>query len=757
MSSDAADTGPGNQVRVPPPVQLRIDGIDGLRALCVAAVLAYHLELPVFAGGFLGVEVFFVVSGYLITSLLIREQEHSNKIDLKRFWSRRLRRLLPAVLGLLVFVAILVPAFAPDAAQSFRHDTVGALLYISNWWQLWFGQSYFEAALRPPLLRHLWSLAVEEQFYLIWPIAMLGLVKVPRKIAAVLLAGFATLSSTLMWLLHDNSRDGTRAYVGTDTRAFGLLIGAMLAFTISANSKILRGRVAASIVGLAGVLTIAWTTWSLSPDTKWLFPFGFLLVDFATIATLISVTSPDEKWLGRALGNPVLRWLGTRSYSLYLFHFPIFQIMRPRVDVGNHWWINPLRVGISLVFAELSYRIIEAPFRKLGLTAITRRLGRRIVPIALLCALMVAYAGYGVWHTETLNLNAAPNAKIVQDTSPIAAQDVSALPRTTIPSTPTNTLDRTAASSPDGGTTSVPIPVQNTPTIPVAPTTPPPTYPPLTTLVPPSTSILGVPFTTLPPEPSRILAIGDSVMLGAGPQLNRAFGQQLQLDAVESRAWAAVPTELTQYDVLNNPPKVLILHLGNNGAPEDGTIKQVIRQAANTPYIVVVTVALPRRWESETNKRLNAILKLRPDIRIADWHTYSTGQRGWFERDGFHLNEPGRFAYAEMLRVVLADVVPSVPATSAASKSPTTSTTTTTSTVPESTTSIVEPTTVPPTKLSGTIKKKSKPQPSSTPSQTGIPESTGLAPPTSSPAPAPIQPEATAPPDQPAPTAASAG
>ncbi len=749
----------------------RNHAIDGIRALSVAAVLAYHLELPVFGGGFLGVEVFFVISGSLITSLLLAEHRRSGKIDLKRFWLRRFRRLLPAVLALLVFISVLIPVFAADASVSFRRDAIGALLYISNWWQLWFGQSYFEAALRPPLLRHLWSLAVEEQFYVLWPIAMIGLVRLRRNAAIGVLAVGATVSALIMWLLQRHSLDSTRAYLGTDSRAFGLLVGAIFALAVSTYPKLLAWpAAAATAVGVTGLGGIAWSTWSLSSETKWLFPFGFLVVDATTVAVLLAVSSHREKWLSTALGNPVLRWLGTRSYGLYLFHFPIFQMMRPRVDLANHWWVNPLRVGLSVIMAELSYRLIETPFRVHGIDGLRKRLGRRAVPALLVSASLIAFGTVGLWTANpTVGSEAATDAEssaIVLDPARRQASD-SRFPNSR---SPESTLQDSSApttfhSNDPSGTDRTPNDTIAVGTIPVG-VAAAPTYPPLSTI--PVASIPGdQPTTTVALEPARIIALGDSVMLGAGRQLNRAFGQQLELDAVESRSWFKAPEELLRYDVVNNPPKVLILHLGNNGAPEDSTIKQVLKLSERIPVVVVITVALPRRWESETNKRLNAIAKLRPDVRIADWHTFSAGQRGWFERDGFHLNEPGRFAYTEMLRVVLADSVPSVRATSAASASPTTSTTSTTttptspstststSTVPVPSTS-VQPPTVPPTTSKVKGKSTASTPPSTVPAT--APPSVSVPPVTSRPpAPETLPPPPSALPPEPAPTIPAAG
>ncbi len=632
------------------PPRTRNAGLDGLRALSVAAVLAYHLELPVFGGGYLGVEVFFVISGYLITSLLIAEHERTGRIDLRAFWLRRFRRLLPAVIALLIVVALLIPLLAPDAADVFRRDAIGALLYVSNWWQLWFGQSYFEAALRPPLLRHLWSLAVEEQFYVIWPIAMLGIVRLRRQIATALLLCAATASAAVMMVVNHSAADGTRAYVGTDTRAFGLLIGAALAMALAAFPGALRRRWL-PFVGVIGLALIGWCSWSLSAETSWMFPWGFLLIDAATVFALLGLLGVSS-WFRAALGNPVLRWLGTRSYGLYLFHWPIFQLMRPRVDLDAAWWVNPARVLLSLVAAELCYRLVERPFQVHGLSGLRLALGKRLVPALTSCTLAVGVIVIGLVTTNS----ADPEVDLGIDTSP----DAVAL----------STQVTTFGSAGEGESSFAPSVTQSTitGTIPVGGS------------ASAVTSVAGSTTSTIAPEAARIIAIGDSVMLGATRQLRRSFGQQIEIDAVESRSWFKAPEELNRFNVVADPPKVIIFHLGNNGAPEQETFRQTLAIAKNVPVIVVVTVNVPRRWESTTNSRLNSIIKLRPDIRIADWSSLSRGNRGWFERDGFHMTEKGAIAYTELIRATLAGVVPSVAPTDPPSASPTTSTTTTTTT-----------------------------------------------------------------------------
>lgn len=668
----------------------RIRAIDGLRAISVAAVLAYHLELPQFAGGFLGVEVFFVISGYLITGLLIREHDAAGRIALKSFWMRRFRRLLPAVVALLLFVLVCIPFVATDAASSFPRDAVGALLYISNWWQLIFGQSYFEAALRPPLLRHLWSLAVEEQFYAVWPLVMLFLLRLRRHVAAAVAFGGAGLSALLMWVVQRGVTDTTRAYVGTDTRASGLLAGATLAFAVAAWPRLLTGRHVTSIFGVLGIAALAWAGWSLSAETTWLYPGGFLLVDAATLLAIVAAASPAAAALNGVMGNRAFVWLGTRSYGLYLFHWPVFQMMRPRVDL-NGWWVNPGRIAVSLLLAELSYRLVETQFMKRSLREVRHGTqlamgARTAVASAVVCLLIVGAAGINVGVIAArpgsidaeLALDDAGSDQTLASDEPQGGDqaDLQADPQADLQdgyqdgqqpglndsATESDTdVDNRADSA--GGADGAGVGTGGDPEVGLD-----------------SGLEVTATTTTIPPEAGTVLTIGDSVMLGAASRIKRSFGQQVTVDAEPSRSWFSVPEELERFATSAVPPKVLIIHLGNNGAPEVATLKRVIDSTRNISTVVLVTVSVPRRYEGTANARIRSVTKMRRDARIADWSALSSGHRGWFERDGFHLTPEGALAYTDLLRSTVEDLVPSVSPSAAASASPTTSTTTTSTT-----------------------------------------------------------------------------
>jgi len=359
-------------------------GLDGVRALAVVAVVVYHLGTTggnpnILRGGFLGVDMFFVLSGYLITGLLIVEIEKTGRISIGQFYRRRARRLLPALFALLIVVGAASAFWFNQNTARLRGELVAAVTYSTNWWLIGEKSSYFGGGARPSLLTHLWSLAVEEQFYLVWPIVLILLVKlrIARRTQLVILMLAATASAIAAGLLYDPWTDPSRVYYGTDTRALAPLIGAALAILVShrRNSQAAERRTlgrlnAAGYTALVGLAALAW----FLPDTSPLVYRGGFAVIAVLAATLIAAAITPGSHLERLLGNPVLRWIGDRSYAIYLWHWPVFVLTRPGIDVPITGLANvALRLIASVVLAELSHRLIEQPFRH----AIVRRPSRR--------------------------------------------------------------------------------------------------------------------------------------------------------------------------------------------------------------------------------------------------------------------------------------------------------------------------------------------------------------------------------------------
>lgn len=348
-----------------------ITGLDGIRAIAVIMVLAYHLKLALFKSGFLGVTVFFVLSGYLITGILISEVEEEGTIDLKNFWLRRIRRLVPAVMSMAVVIIFVSAVVNRIIFTKGCKDFLASVLGFNNWWQIFNKVSYFEAAGVPSPFTHCWSLAIETQFYLIYPLILLGIYKLVksrgegRAKRGLLFAGvtllLALISVILMIVLFDPQQDASRVYYGTDTRAFSLLFGALLA--ILWEYRMVPRRLSASVNMVLGSVSFAVLlvmTIAINGSSNFWYRGGQF---FGTILTVLMVYAVlgRKTWLSRFLSNPVLKWIGDRSYSIYLWHYPIILLISKGLKAS--WWITLIEIVLSVALAELSYRFIETPIR----------------------------------------------------------------------------------------------------------------------------------------------------------------------------------------------------------------------------------------------------------------------------------------------------------------------------------------------------------------------------------------------------------
>jgi peptidoglycan/LPS O-acetylase OafA/YrhL len=405
-------------------------GLDGVRALAVLAVVIYHLGTTgsgrhLLPGGFLGVDVFFVLSGYLITSLLMVEGWQAGRISIRRFYQRRARRLLPALLALLLAVGVAGAFWLTDQAAALRGELVAALTYVTNWWLIAQKASYFGGGSRPSPLTHLWSLAVEEQFYLVWPLVMILLARLrtSRRVVLAVLAVLIAASTVAAALWYDPWADPSRVYYGTDTRALAPLVGAALAFAVRPwwHRAVLgaarrRWLDSTGFGALAALVVIALL---LHDNDAPLYRGGFLVIALLA-AGLVGVAGHPASLLGRVLGVGPLRWLGERSYAVYLWHWPVCVLTRPGVDVPVTGWLNGLlRVALSIGLAELSYHFVERPFR-------TAARARRQPPVRRIALASVAGAVSVVVGFQLTASAAVPVAKAPVDPGP--ARTIGTLP-----------------------------------------------------------------------------------------------------------------------------------------------------------------------------------------------------------------------------------------------------------------------------------------------------------------------------------------
>jgi peptidoglycan/LPS O-acetylase OafA/YrhL len=646
-----------------------IPGLDGLRAIAVVAVLLYHGQdltgIPAFLkpqGGFLGVEMFFVISGFLITALLVREQQATERIDLQGFWIRRARRLLPALYLFLLGTIALAALFATGAFDKVRTEIFGALFYVSNWQLIATDESYFETAGRPSLFRHLWSLAIEEQFYLVWPlIVLVGLRYGGRRaLLALTLAGVAASTALLWWLFDgiDQYGDVTTVYFRTDARAAALLLGSALALVWqpSANDTgWMPTGISCWIVdatGAAALALVVLMNYSFTDRViEWaaytrLYHGGFLALSVSTAIVIAAVSVPNSR-LGSVLGNPVMRWIGMRSYGIYLWHWPVFQLTRPRVDVDiDGYPLLLIRLAITMGLVELSYRLIELPIRErrfwsAALATIRTPRGIGFATAGALGLIMattaVAVAIPSIDRSPVTqvaaNLDVTNTARGVDLAAPVAVTT----PVVTPAPAPTPTVSARAAALIAGDFDPLDL-IQPTPV-------PTPTQPPL-----PPPPPLSAPFDI---TASQIHIVGDSVVEGAQSQLYR-IAPQVTVDGRIGRQWWELEAEIRAMRAQGLANDVVVIQLGNNGNFTTPMFDGVMNSLAGTRLVLFVNVHAPVVWESEVNAMLvRNVNRYAENARLIDWYTASTPHPEYFIDDGTHLQGPGMVAFRYLIENAL--------------------------------------------------------------------------------------------------------
>lgn len=610
-------------------------GLDGLRALAVLSVIAYHLNLPWATGGFLGVTVFFVLSGYLITDLLIAEWSINKQINLKNFWIRRARRLLPGMFTLLLVVFATVSVFQPSQMTNLKQDSIAAVFYYSNWWYIFHDLSYFESFGPPSLLNHFWSLAVEEQFYIIWPIIILvGLRFMKRKslLFLVTIAG-AVISTLLMAILFEPGSDPSRVYYGTDTRAFSLLIGAALGMmwpSRKLSHKITSTtRISLDIMGLTGLLIFIFMIWKTNQYDSFLYQGGMFLLSIST-AMLIAALAHPASIISKALAMRPLKWIGLRSYGIYLWHFPVIILFTPKVNTGDISFIR-IVFQVILIFslAALSYHFIEDPIRKGKLKIIWGKVRSGQLKIKDICfkhlvvissfILLIAISSFGISALPGANgAKASSNLEAVQNVPKQSSQIVEKEKITPKPhKTPIVDRDKHTSKSNQhsniGHTSDKPVTNNNK-------------------------AIKKKPITI----------IGDSVVINAIPYLQKSY-PTLKADTKIGRQFAEAPKIIQQLQKSNNLGDMIIIELGTNGAFPKKQMISVIKSLGDRK-IIFVNTRVPKPWESLVNKNLNEVSSKFPNTKVVDWYKASANHNSYFSSDGVHLKPEGAKVYASLLK-----------------------------------------------------------------------------------------------------------
>jgi peptidoglycan/LPS O-acetylase OafA/YrhL len=612
--------------QIVPSVHTRLSGLDGLRAIAVSAVVLFHADFYWARGGYLGVDLFFVISGFLITGLMAREVDRTGRLDLRDFYWRRAKRLLPASWLMMAAVVAVSAWVARDALPHLRNDVVASLAYVTNWELLRSQTSYFEATGRPPLLQHLWSLAIEEQFYILWaPLAFILLPRMKRRGMAFIAIALAVASAAWMALLahkigYPGQGDPSRLYFGTDTHGFALLLGSALGLLWQPSPELDRPGVMARatgwLLGLIALTCMIALFAMMGEDTPRLYPWGFLAAAATSLALIMIATHPGMAF-GRCLDNPVMRWVGERSYGIYLWHWPVFMLTRPGIDLRalDNRSVLVVRIVLTLVVAALSYRYLEMPIRRGALGRIFTNPRRHAWSgrVAVIATLVLVFTSMGVslWH-------APAEAKPAQDVR--EALDLSA------PVAPIQVQD-----------TLTPIPAVSV----EAPVEP----------------VVAPVVDTQPDQPAvetftgdELTAVGDSVLLGSSRLLKATLPGA---DVHATMGWQAADV-IRQIKTLKSAGavrEVALVHLGTNGYVTEDQLRQILSMLSDCKRVVLVNTHVPRRWMEANNALIDHVAPDFPNVVTVRWNDASDNQPDYFVSDGVHLTTIGQRAFiTEIMR-----------------------------------------------------------------------------------------------------------
>lgn len=593
-----------------------IKEIDGLRALAVIMVLAYHLKMPFAKSGLLGVTVFFVISGYLITGILINEIEESGGVDLKNFWLRRIRRLLPAVLSMAVVMIFVSAVVNRVVFTKGCNDLLSAVFGYNNWWQIFRKVSYFENAGAPSPFTHCWSLAIETQFYLIYPILLILLSKARNrgKVFAAVTAVLAMISVVLMGVLYSPDGDPSRVYYGTDTRAFSLLIGALAAIQKEYHIiKVkLRGKLWA-VIGSISVLILIGMMMLISSYSSFLYYGGQAIVSVLAAFVVYAVTV-SRSLLNIILDSSILKWIGDRSYSIYLWHYPIIVLMSGGKRAA--WWIVILEVVLSVGFAELSYRFIETPVRHgiigeyigiINSKPHNRRERHRQIQVARRSLkAMAAVLATGL--ALSLCIAFVPK-KTTLDT--VAKREKKA---TEVTKLTNQKLKEQKAKAKKTAKTS-----KSTMT---------------------DEELL---------KNVQMLLIGDSITV----DVTDYFYKVLPNSISDTKIGRSTLTEVKVFDEYQTQKKWdgdgVIFALGTNGPMYD-TLGRIRQKVGDKPLFLTTVHAPKEDFESSNNEEIRKFVKEHEHTYLIDWYTASADHPEYFDQDDTHLLPKGAEAYAQCIK-----------------------------------------------------------------------------------------------------------
>lgn len=607
-----------------------INGFDGIRSIAVIGVILYHLMPTRMRGGYLGVPVFFVVSGYLITDLLFQELKQTGRIDIKQFYYRRMKRLYPALVAMLIGSSAYITLFQRNLLNDLKGNVISSLLYVNNWWQINHGMSYFDRFSSESPFTHIWSLAVESQNYLIWPIVFVLLIKLVKNRGKIFLGiiGAALVSMILMAVLYTPGQDPTRVYYGTDTRLFSILLGSGLAFVwpstrLKAEIPTQAKRILNSI-GFFSLLVLILSLFFLRDDLTFVYYGGMFLISLLSVVLVAITAHPGASW-NRWLTNPVFDWIGKRSYGIYLYQFPVMIFYEAKINVANHTLLHTIMEIILILFVtELSYRFVEAPLRRFdyGKTFATLKQSfwapiksrRKIGFILTGIVTLIAVVGIIISPSGQVDANQQALQKQIEQNKKAAEK------------TETSTTESaTDSSETEQSTTSSDKPVT-----------------------------LAEKYDLSQREVTKaknlkVTAVGDSVLLAGSQGLTELFPKMV-IDGEVGRQMKDSPAIFQSLKDKKELNDTILINLGTNGPITQDEFAQIMSIVGEKRRVFVINTHVPtRRWQNDVNATLETIAKQYKNVHLIDWYNYSTAHTDWFYDDQVHPNEVGSIYYCHLI------------------------------------------------------------------------------------------------------------
>lgn len=596
-----------------------VTGIDGVRTLAVLGVIIYHLLPTTLPGGYLGVPLFLLISGYFVTLQLVRQMDQTGGIQLTKFYLKRLRRLYPVLIVMLTVTTAYITLFARDLLHNIKSTIATNLLWVYNWWEIGHGQSYFDRFNGELPFTHLWTLGVEAQFYFLWPLILFMLFLILRKRSKIKWTVFilAAVSAVEMALLFD-PQNINRVYYGTDTRAFSLLLGSWLALCwpidrLNASLTTHAARILDG-VGIGALLITLLGFFTLPGQSSWTYRGGmffYSLIGMILIATVVHPGSHMNRWLT----NPFFTWIGQRSYGIYVYQLPVMVFYERVVEIGRHPVINALvECLLILAISELSYRLVEQPLAHYQWRYLPASIRHwidfkmhdwhqwlKVGPVVIIC--FIALCG--------LMLPSKPAKKSAVQTRIEKSRQATAAKNKQIAKGKTAKVNVNSKSlQKKYGLTSNQLKAASE---------------------------------------LKVTAIGDSVMADASQDIQEIM-PHAYVDAEVGRQGSATPAVIKDLKAKGQLQKNVILNLGTNGAMDSQTINDILTAIGKDHQVYWITPHVPTRdWEQTVCDQIKQAAKQNANVHVIDWNQAANGHAEWFAQDKVHMNEQGNAYFTRLI------------------------------------------------------------------------------------------------------------